>query len=190
MLERPSSCSASSPILPHCYSLLWQTFLPEQHQESPSTVEKREAGLAEWRRRYGGRQRECVVCLEEYVDGISRVMSLPCGHEFHVDCITPWLTTRRRTCPSCKGDVVRSMQRSTLSRQNSYEGRVSSQRSSDDEEDEDEVQAQVANNRNDSPTAALPMDEHDLERGEQRGGESENWREWALGLFGNLQPHR
>src|SRR5207244_801286 len=49
------------------------------------------------------------VCLEEYVDGVSRVMSLPCGHEFHVDCITPWLTTRRRTCPICKGDVVRGI---------------------------------------------------------------------------------
>ena len=41
---------------------------------------------AEWRK-YMGRQVECVVCLEEYVDGVSRVMSLPCGHEFHVDCM-------------------------------------------------------------------------------------------------------
>ena len=49
--------------------------------------EKREAGLMEWRRKYGGRQRECVVCLEEYVDGVSRVMSLPCGHEFHAECM-------------------------------------------------------------------------------------------------------
>ena len=49
--------------------------------------EKRESGLAAWRRRYGGRQRECVVCLEEYVDGVSQVMSLPCGHEFHADCM-------------------------------------------------------------------------------------------------------
>lgn len=49
--------------------------------------EKREAALAEWRRRYGGRQKECVVCLEEYVDGVSRVMSLPCGHEFHAECM-------------------------------------------------------------------------------------------------------
>ncbi|RDA89514.1 hypothetical protein CP533_3913 [Ophiocordyceps camponoti-saundersi (nom. inval.)] len=65
---------------------------------------------AEWRK-YMGRQVECVVCLEEYVDGVSRVMSLPCGHEFHADCITPWLTTRRRTCPICKGDVVRSLAR-------------------------------------------------------------------------------
>jgi len=63
---------------------------------------------SQWKK-YMGRQVECVVCLEEYVDGVSQVMSLPCGHEFHVDCITPWLTTRRRTCPICKGDVVRSL---------------------------------------------------------------------------------
>ena len=37
--------------------------------------------------RYGGKQKECVVCLEEYVDGVSRVMSLPCGHEFHAECM-------------------------------------------------------------------------------------------------------
>ena len=39
------------------------------------------------RKRYSGRQVECVVCLEEYIDGQSRVMSLPCGHEFHADCM-------------------------------------------------------------------------------------------------------
>ncbi|CAK7214669.1 hypothetical protein SEUCBS140593_002260 [Sporothrix eucalyptigena] len=31
-------------------------------------------------------QAECVVCLEEYVAG-DRVMSLPCGHEFHESCM-------------------------------------------------------------------------------------------------------
>ena len=39
------------------------------------------------RKRYNGKQIECVVCLEEYVDGQSRVMSLPCGHEFHAECM-------------------------------------------------------------------------------------------------------
>ncbi|EFX04951.1 PA domain containing protein [Grosmannia clavigera kw1407] len=52
-------------------------------------------------------QSECVVCLEDYVAG-DRIMSLPCGHEFHASCIIPWLTTRRRTCPICKGDIVRA----------------------------------------------------------------------------------
>lgn len=42
------------------------------------------------KRKYAGRQIECVVCLEEYVDGHSRVMSLPCGHEFHAECMYVW----------------------------------------------------------------------------------------------------
>jgi hypothetical protein len=41
---------------------------------------------AEWRK-YRGRQIVCVVCQEEYVDGMSQVMSLPCGHVFHADCM-------------------------------------------------------------------------------------------------------
>jgi len=36
---------------------------------------------------YQGGSVECVVCLEEYVDGVSRVMRLPCGHEFHAGCM-------------------------------------------------------------------------------------------------------
>ena len=39
------------------------------------------------RKKYIGKQVECVVCLEDYVDGESRVMSLPCGHEFHAECM-------------------------------------------------------------------------------------------------------
>ncbi|KAJ5384437.1 Zinc finger RING-type [Penicillium concentricum] len=84
-------------------------------------------GSTLWRRKYTGRQVECVVCLEEYIDGLSRVMRLPCGHEFHVECITPWLTTRRRTCPICKGDVVRS-----LSHCQSSDSRGHREQSSDD----------------------------------------------------------
>lgn len=71
--EVPETATSSSPF--------------SEHHESLSAQEKRENGLAEWRRRYGGRQKECVVCLEEYVDGVSRVMSLPCGHEFHAECM-------------------------------------------------------------------------------------------------------
>ncbi len=89
LLQHSPSQSASSPSSPHSE--------PESDRpgSSPSVQqrsrdreeEKRESGLAAWRRRYCGRQKECVVCLEEYEDGVSRVMSLPCGHEFHADCM-------------------------------------------------------------------------------------------------------
>lgn len=45
------------------------------------------ASLSNPPKKYVGKQVECVVCLEEYVDGESRVMSLPCGHEFHAECM-------------------------------------------------------------------------------------------------------
>jgi hypothetical protein len=56
-------------------------------RDGPAQPEKGSGGVsAEWKK-YMGRQVECVVCLEEYIDGVSRVMSLPCGHEFHADCM-------------------------------------------------------------------------------------------------------
>ncbi|KAK9322595.1 hypothetical protein V1517DRAFT_307868 [Lipomyces orientalis] len=58
------------------------------------------------REKLWGSAAECVICLEDYVPGQSRVMQLPCGHEFHATCITPWLTLRKRTCPICKRDVT------------------------------------------------------------------------------------
>lgn len=57
-------------------------------QRNPSSKgENSRSNSRLWRRRYTGRQVECVVCLEEYIDGHSRVMSLPCGHEFHAECM-------------------------------------------------------------------------------------------------------
>jgi hypothetical protein len=68
------------------------SFQPNTAAPGATEEEKREAGLAEWRRRYGGRQKECVICLDEYVDGVSKVMSLPCGHEFHAECMYVYIS--------------------------------------------------------------------------------------------------
>ncbi len=57
-----------------------QTTRPPSREKNPRGVS------SEWKK-YMGRQVECVVCLEEYIDGVSKVMSLPCGHEFHVECM-------------------------------------------------------------------------------------------------------
>ena len=138
------------------------------------------------RKHYTGRQVECVVCLEEYVDGESRVMSLPCGHEFHAECITPSLVTRPRTSPISKGDVVRSMARQPTTHSNGSDDEGDSDTESgvrQGEETSDDVQNRVAQTVNEEPSAAIPIptparDDEDIERGQDpdvpllEGGES------------------
>ncbi|XP_042215719.1 protein goliath-like [Homarus americanus] len=47
----------------------------------------------------------CAVCIEPYqVSDIVR--TLPCQHEFHKNCVDPWLL-EHRTCPMCKMDILR-----------------------------------------------------------------------------------
>jgi hypothetical protein len=104
-LPSPTSASPTTPLLQHTVArrprsrttsglpepgiLLHTNSDSSQSSRAPSRGHEHDKGANvtnEWKK-YMGRQVECVVCLEEYVDGVSRVMSLPCGHEFHVDCM-------------------------------------------------------------------------------------------------------
>jgi hypothetical protein len=89
LLQHPPSRTPSTHSRPRSRTITEVPATSSSFQPNAATTEeeKREAGLAEWRRRYGSRQTECVVCLEEYQDGVSRVMRLPCGHEFHAECM-------------------------------------------------------------------------------------------------------
>ncbi|KAI8089625.1 uncharacterized protein BX664DRAFT_386085 [Halteromyces radiatus] len=43
---------------------------------------------------------QCVICLESFeLDNLLRI--LPCGHEYHQDCIDIWLTKKNACCPLC-----------------------------------------------------------------------------------------
>lgn len=61
--------------------------LEQASAKVPKAQPEKGASLPKPHKKYSGKQVECVVCLEEYVDGESRVMSLPCGHEFHAECM-------------------------------------------------------------------------------------------------------
>ncbi|TRY57228.1 hypothetical protein DNTS_003301, partial [Danionella cerebrum] len=46
----------------------------------------------------------CAICLEEFMDGQDlRIIS--CAHEFHKECVDPWLL-QHRTCPLCMHNIM------------------------------------------------------------------------------------
>lgn len=67
---------------------------------------------------------------------------------------TPWLVTRRRTCPICKGDVVRSLSQAYTDLPSAS---PPAPRLADDEHVVDALQIQAAETRNDSHSAAQPL---------------------------------
>lgn len=83
--SRPRPRSRTTTGVPEADDLL-RVDSPLQTPRSPSRASPPHEKESQWKK-YMGRQVECVVCLEEYVDGVSRVMSLPCGHEFHAECM-------------------------------------------------------------------------------------------------------
>ncbi|TRY87705.1 hypothetical protein DNTS_018532 [Danionella cerebrum] len=46
----------------------------------------------------------CAVCLEQYSNH-QCLRVLPCFHEFHRDCVDPWLLLQQ-TCPLCKRSIL------------------------------------------------------------------------------------
>ncbi|CAF0803857.1 unnamed protein product [Adineta ricciae] len=47
---------------------------------------------------------KCTICLSEYNPG-EKVKHLRCKHNFHSECIDPWLKTSTR-CPVCRGEQI------------------------------------------------------------------------------------
>jgi len=85
--SRPRPRSRTTTGIPEPGDLERVNSQPLHVPQLTSREHEKPTGVPTQWKKYTGKQVECVVCLEEYVDGVSRVMSLPCGHEFHVDCM-------------------------------------------------------------------------------------------------------
>jgi len=47
----------------------------------------------------------CTICFCDFEAG-DKIKTLNCSHNFHVDCVTEWLTKHSQSCPLCNTKVV------------------------------------------------------------------------------------
>lgn len=47
-------------------------------------------------------QPRCQICLEEFINRLTHIRQLPCGHIFHPICIDEFLTKNSSLCPICQ----------------------------------------------------------------------------------------
>eukprot|EP00898_Chlorokybus_atmophyticus_P004463 jgi/Chlat1/5017/Chrsp32S04936 len=47
----------------------------------------------------------CFLCCEA-VTGNDRMVELPCGHKFHIPCVSNWLINCQNTCPQCRARIT------------------------------------------------------------------------------------
>lgn len=46
----------------------------------------------------------CSICLEDFQEA-TVLRKLQCAHVFHAECLDPWLTQSKASCPTCRADA-------------------------------------------------------------------------------------
>ena len=73
-----------------------------------------------------GFENSCAVCKDEFNIG-EECLSMPCNHNFHKDCIIPWLN-ERNSCPVCRYELptddkdIEEMKKRKLKNENNING--------------------------------------------------------------------
>lgn len=70
----------------------------------PASILPPRAVLSVSSREGGVRQHQCPVCITDFVED-EQLRVLPCHHQFHPDCVDPWLLNVSGSCPLCRIDL-------------------------------------------------------------------------------------
>ncbi|KAL6238662.1 hypothetical protein BDW75DRAFT_246757 [Aspergillus navahoensis] len=83
---------------------------PDETQRNPATsspesdTEQRRTGTTETETPTEHPNFSCPICTDDFVKG-QDLRVLPCNHQFHPECIDPWLVNVSGTCPLCRIDL-------------------------------------------------------------------------------------
>jgi len=61
----------------------------------------------------------CSICIDDFKQGEELVLLPHCGHFYHPQCISPWLTEKSSDCPLCRISVKHNVRQSQQSQSQS-----------------------------------------------------------------------
>lgn len=70
-----------------------ETDLPEQETDHPTAAPEHKPDAA-----HDAGNFSCPICTDDFIKG-QDLRVLPCQHQFHLECIDPWLVNVSGTCP-------------------------------------------------------------------------------------------
>jgi len=88
----------------------------------------------------------CAVCMADYDDG-DVLNTLPCGHEFHKECVAKWLPIKK-ICPLCRQDITRKGANSIHNNQDNRSNRANSNNADNNNRSGNSSSNSAANNNN------------------------------------------
>lgn len=100
------------PLEERASEALWGTL-----EALPIRVIEREGRTADSDATDASASEGCAICCDNWSDG-DRLRRLPCLHEFHQQCIDPWLLreSSHGRCPVCRSSVVKGIKRGSSRR--------------------------------------------------------------------------
>ncbi|KAI3632388.1 hypothetical protein MIR68_009494 [Amoeboaphelidium protococcarum] len=104
---------------------------PDSGAASQDSVYQSEGKRRRNHQQYVKYGKTCAICLDDFVVGDKIRYLVNCSHSFHMQCIDPWLLTKKRVCPICKTDVL-------------VDGSVSSSSINDEDANQDELRITIA----------------------------------------------
>ena len=76
-----------------------------QQQQQSATAPRVDAGATTDVEAAGQAVPTCTICLAEvFGDTYGTIMTAPCGHRFHTECLLPWMD-RSSVCPTCRAPL-------------------------------------------------------------------------------------
>jgi len=86
------------PVIPRLIQSLYEDVIVHANQETIDQASTRVTLTADL-------DVNCSVCQDRMKKDDSVRTLTVCSHQFHAECIDPWLLTRSTKCPSCRNDI-------------------------------------------------------------------------------------